>query len=93
MGEPKEVLDRLEKEYKTQQKETSRMIREKKGNWERENIEQARRSSKAIWTTVKEVMGRTRNREVQVYLYREDMTKCKEEDEWHYFMSDWKRDI
>ena len=59
MGEPKEVLDRLEEKYKTQQRETSRMAGEKKGKWEIEKIEEARRSSKAIWTTVKEVMGTT----------------------------------
>ena len=56
-------------------------------------IEQARKSSKAIWITVKEVMGTTKSREDQVYLYKEDQSKHKVEEDWEYFMDDWKKRI
>ena len=72
---PKEELDRLEEEYKKPQKETSRLTGKNKGEWEKMKIEQVRKSSKAIWMTVKGVMGTTKSREAQVYLYTEDESK------------------
>ena len=89
----KEELDRLEEEYKKQQKETSRQTGKKKGEWEKMKIEQARKSSKAIWITVKEVMGTTKSREDQVYLYTGDESKHKVEGDWEYFIDDWKKGI
>jgi len=80
-GRPKEVLDRLEEEYKNQQKETSELTGKKMDDWEKKKIEEARKSSKDIWMTVKEVMGTTKSKEDQVYLYREDMSKHKVEDD------------
>jgi len=86
--EPEEVLDKLEEDYKKQQKETSKLTGIKKGACERMKIEQARKSSKAIWITVKEVMGKTKSKKEQVYLYRKDESKHKVEEDWSYFMDE-----
>merc|ERR1711874_607611 len=43
-GRPKEVLDRLEEEYKNQQKETSELTGKKMDDWEKKKIEEARKS-------------------------------------------------
>ena len=40
--QPKEILDKLEEDYKIQQKETLRIIGMKKGTWEMKKIAQAK---------------------------------------------------
>ena len=57
----------MEEEYKTQQKETSKIIGIKKGAWEKKKIVQSKKDSKVIWNTIKEILGRTKKKDEQVY--------------------------
>ena len=68
------------------------MIEEKKGAWEKK-IKEARTNSKTLWSVVQEPLGKTKNKEDQVYLYREDNTKHEVEEDWEQFMNAWKADI
>ena len=53
-----------------QQKDTSIIIGVKKGAWEMAKIAQAKRDSKIVWETIKEVLGKTGER-MNEYIYIE----------------------
>ena len=42
---------------------------------------------------VKEISGSTKSKEEQVYVYREDMTRHKIEENWKFYIEDWTKDI
>merc|ERR1711874_299422 len=67
-NQPKEILKRLEEEYKRQQKETSKIIGMKKGAREKKKIIQAKTESKIIWNTIEEILGRPR-RKMNRFIY------------------------
>ena len=83
----------LEEDYKTQQKITSQLIGSKKGTWEKEKIRKARTNRKTLWHVVQDLLGKTKNKNDQVYLYREDNTRHKVEEDWKYFIGAWKSDL
>ena len=54
---------------------------------------EARKNSKIIWNMAKEIAGKTKKKDEQVYVYSNDMVRKKIEEAWDPFMSDWKIDI
>ena len=54
---------------------------------------EAKTNSKTLWNVVQELLGKTKNKEDQIYLYREDDTKHEVEEDWGQFMNAWKTDI
>jgi len=56
------------------------MTGEKKRTWEKENIREARENSKTLWNLVNDLLGKTKSKEDEIYLYREDGTKHRVED-------------
>ena len=65
----------------------------KKGAWEKKKIKQAKGNSKILWNVAREILGKIKNKNEQIYLYRKDMTRHKAQDDWNYFLGDWKVDI
>merc|ERR1711874_593240 len=72
---PKEVLELYEKEYKEQQKKTSIMSGRKKGLWERRKIEETKRDGKKFWNVIKELLGESKEREEEAFVFTEDGEK------------------
>ena len=60
-NKPQETLERLEEEYKTQQKETSNIMGMKIGAWEKK-ILQSKTDSKIMWNPIKEILGKTKRK-------------------------------
>ena len=64
----------------------------KKKAWEKK-IVQSKTDSKIIWNTIKEILGKTKKKDEQVYLFRKDKTRHRAEEDWGYFMEEWKTEI
>jgi len=81
--ESQHIQDHLEKEYKAQQNIASKCNGTKKGAGERKKIREAKTSNgKSLWKVAKEILGRTKKKSEQVYLYREDLSIHKSQDNW-----------
>jgi len=92
-GEPQEPLERYESEYKEQQKITTKMKGEKKGNWERYKIEEAKTNGKQFWNLLKDLLGKAKKKDKEAYIYIEDGKGHKIENMWTQFMEVWKEGI
>ena len=53
----------------------------------------AKNNSKILWDVVREIAGKTKSKDEQVYVYRSDMSRHKIENDWPFFMEAWKADI
>ena len=42
---------------------------------------------------MREISGTTKNKDEQVYVYREDMSRHKIEEDWKPYVEDWTKDI
>ena len=65
------------------------MAMRKKSSWEEENIKEMWKYGKKFWSMIRELIGKEREREEEVYVYKEDgkkeeITNIKEEftDSW-----------
>ena len=87
------IINQAEQEYREQKKYTSQLMGEKKGAWEKQKILEAKKNSKPMWNVIKEILGKTKSKEEQKYIYHEDGTRHKAQDAWKEFIEDWKRDI
>lgn len=65
----------------------------RKGGWEKRKVMEARKNSKILWNVAKEIAGKKKRKDEQVYVYTDNMEKIKIEEAWNPFMSDWKVDI
>ena len=54
---------------------------------------QAKGDSKILWKVIREILGKTKSKEEQIYLYRKDMARHKAQDAWKYFLEEWRKDI
>ena len=70
-----EILDLYEKEYKEQQRKTSIMSGRKKGLWEKRKIEETKRDGKKFWNVIKELLGKSKEKEEEAYVYSEEGEK------------------
>jgi len=52
----------------------------KKGAWEKPKLLEAKKNSKPMWDVIKEILGKTKSKEEQMYIYSEDGTKHKAQD-------------
>merc|ERR1712030_24199 len=67
LNKPEEELKNLEKDYKTRQKITSRLIGKTKGEWERKRIAEANETNgKSMWKIIKEVLGNRGNKNAEI---------------------------
>merc|ERR1711888_557383 len=88
LNKPEEEIKSLEKDYKTRQKITSRMIGKTKGEWERRRINEAIESNgKSMWKLIKEVLGNRKSKNDEVYIYENKKERTKIEDIWSPFDS------
>jgi len=71
-----------EKEYKEQKTLTSKMIGTKKGAWERFKIQEAKTDGKKFWNLIKDLLGKDKNRDQEIFIYKENGEKNKAEDIW-----------
>ena len=92
-NEPQDIQEDLKKKYIEQQIKTSKFLGMKKGKWERRKVLEAKQNSKILWDVVREISGTTKSKEEQVYVYREDMTRHKIEEDWKPYIQDWTKDI
>ena len=69
------------------------MTGEKKGNWERYKIEEAKTNGKQFWNLIKYLLGKVKNKEKEAYIYTQDEKRHNIENVWSEFMEAWKRGI
>ena len=56
-----ETQEKCEQEYKNQRQVTKKLTAEKKGNWEKKKIMEARESNgRTLWKVVNEIQGKTK---------------------------------
>ena len=67
--EPEEVQNRYKEEYEKQQRKTSIMSGKKKGEWEVKKVEETWKDGKKFWTMIKELLGKNKEKEEDVYIY------------------------
>ena len=65
----------------------------KKGEWEIKKVEETWRDGKKFWTMIKELFGKSKEKEEDIYVYTEeglkkDITEISEE-----YLSKWKQKI
>ena len=71
-GEPEEVIKECERKYREQKILTGQLTGEKKGSWEIYKIQETKADGKKFWSLVKELLGRTKKKDEEVYIYEED---------------------
>merc|ERR1712055_575794 len=74
---PEEEIERCKNRYEVQQKKTSVMTGIKKSNWEEKKIEETWKDGKKFWKMIGELLGKTKKREDETYVYTEE--GCKKE--------------
>merc|ERR1711913_123180 len=82
-----------EKEYKEQQRKTSIMSRRKKGLWERRKIEETKKDGKKFWHVIKELLGKSKEREEEAFVFTEDGEKKIIEEMKGTYIDEWKKKI
>ena len=90
---PQEIQEALKRRYTSQQILTSRYVGMKKGEWENKKILETKHNSKILWNMVREIAGNTKQKDEQMYVYREDMSRHKIEEDWGMFILEWTSDI
>ena len=86
MKAPQMIQEALRRSYLNQQILTSRYVGTRKGGWENKKILEAKQNSKILWNMAREIAGKTKQRDEQMYVYREDMTRHKIEEDWDPFI-------
>jgi len=92
-GRPENVLKLYEKEYKDQQVKTSIMSGEKKGLWEKKKIEETKKDAKKFWNVIKELLGKSKERVEEAFVYTEEGEKKNIEEVRNEYMDEWKKKI
>merc|ERR1712030_41272 len=72
---PQQDIIILKESYKDQQVTTSRYVGQRKGGWEKRKILEARKNSKILWNMAKEIAGKTKKKDEQVYVYDNNMIR------------------
>merc|ERR1712121_403891 len=90
---PQRIQEELRRSYISQQILTSRYVGTRKGGWENKKVLEAKQNSKILWNMAREIAGKTKRKDEQMYVFRYDMTRHKIEDEWDPSILDWKDDI
>ena len=88
-----ETLKKLEEDYKNQQRKTSQHMGMKKGAWEKKRSNKQKETAKYYGMQPEKYQEKEKNKNEQIYLYRKDMTRHKAQEDWSYFIGDWKVDI
>ena len=92
-GEPQEMLEKYEKEYKQQQIKTSIMSGNKKGEWEKRKIIETKTDGKIFWNLIKDLLGKNRKREEEAYVYAENGVRHNINDISREYIDRWKQYI
>ena len=91
--EPVEVIKEYEKEYREQKTVTAIMIGHKKGTWEKYKIQEAKADGKKFWNLIKDLLGRAKKKDEEVYIYEGDGSKKKAEQVWGEYLTEWKKKV
>ena len=54
----------------------------KKGNWEKQKIQEAKTNGKILWNLIKDLLGKTKNKDEEAYIYTENGEKHNVENIW-----------
>merc|ERR1712030_137626 len=92
-GAPQHVIDMLKQYYEEQQRTTYKYVVLRKGGWEKRKVLEAEKNSKIRNMSKKNIAGKTKKKDEQVYVYSNDMVRKKIEEAWDPFLSEWKIDI
>ena len=65
----------------------------KRGNWEKYKIKEAKTNGKQFWTLIRDLLGKTNNKDKEASIYTEDGEKHNIENMWTEFMEAWKKGI
>ena len=84
------VQEALRRSYISQQIITSKYVGSRKGGWENKMVLEDKQNSKILWNMAREIAGKTKRKDEQMYDYREDMTRHKIEEDWDPFIRDRK---
>ena len=90
---PREEIALLKLGYEQQQKATSIYLGTRKGDWEKRKVLEAKTNSKILWNIAKDIAGKTKKKDEQVYVYTENKERRRIEVVWVQFIYTWKTDI
>jgi len=87
----KEVLEVYEKGYK-EKILTSKMTGTKKGDWEKYMIQEAKTDGKKFWNLIKDLLGKAKNKDEEIFIYDKKGEKNKT-DVGREYMESWRKEI
>ena len=73
--QPEEVIEECKRRYLEQQRITSIMSGNKKGQWEEKKIKETWNNGKKFWTMIKELLGTNKEKEKEAYIFTEEGVK------------------
>ena len=73
--EPIIIIEQYKRRYLHQQRITSIMTGDKKSAWESKKIAETWKDSKKFWKMIKELLGKNKELEEEVFIYTEDRVK------------------
>ena len=65
----------------------------KKGEWKKKKIIETKRDGKKFWNLVKDLLGKSRKREEEAYIYTEDGVKNNVSEISKEYIKEWKQEI
>ena len=65
----------------------------KKGLWEMKKIEETKKDGKKFWNTVKEILGKSKEREEEAYVFTEEGERKNVIEISNEYMNEWKKKI
>ena len=69
------------------------MAGEKKGDWEKMKIEESWNDGKRFWTMIRELLGKKKEREEEVYVYTEEGEKKEIMEIQEDYIEKWRENI
>ena len=88
-----EVIDSCKRRYIEQQRYTSIMMGIKKSSWEESKIKETWRDGKKIWTMIGELLGKTKEREEETFVFTEEGNKKEIMAYTREYTEEWKKSV
>ena len=72
---------------------TKMMTGKKKGSWNIYKIQEAKADWRKFWNLVKELLGKTKKKDEEVYIYEGDGSKKEADKVWDEYLKDGKKKL
>ena len=67
------------------------MTEQKKGTWEMYKIQKAKADGKKFWNLIKDLLGRAKKKDEEIYIYEDNGSKKKSEQVLGEYLTEWKK--